>query len=135
MLTFIDDYSKKVWVCLSWNIIMMSLGSLSNGKLWLRSWQKDRSNAWELTVTWNYVGMSSMSCKNEGILRHHIVRHTLEQSGVVEWINETFLRRAWCMLGKKGLHKKRAWTSMKCFLHLWSITQLGYYFPWLLYLI
>ena len=39
----------------------MSLGSSSNGKLWSRSRLENRLSAWELTMTWNFMGKNSMS--------------------------------------------------------------------------
>lgn len=44
-------------------------------------------------------------CKNEGIIRHRTVRHTLQQNGVAERMNRTLLERARCMLLNVGLSK------------------------------
>jgi len=43
--------------------------------------------------------------KNEGIVRHHTVRYTPQQNGVVERMNRTLLERAQCMLSNTGLSK------------------------------
>ncbi|GAA0162316.1 hypothetical protein LIER_18433 [Lithospermum erythrorhizon] len=45
-------------------------------------------------------------CKNEGIARHHTVRHTPQQNGVAVHMNQTLLERARCMLSNAGLERK-----------------------------
>ena len=37
------------------------MGSSNNGNLWLKSKQENRLSTWELTMTYNFVGRSSMS--------------------------------------------------------------------------
>ncbi|KAG9450470.1 hypothetical protein H6P81_010435 [Aristolochia fimbriata] len=57
-------------------------------------------------------------CKDEGIVRHHTVRHTPQQNGVAERMNRNLLERARCMLSNAGLGKD-FWaeaTSMACYL-------------------
>ncbi|GAA0144157.1 transmembrane signal receptor [Lithospermum erythrorhizon] len=49
-------------------------------------------------------------CKNEGIARHHTVRHTPQQNGVAERIYQTLLEMARCMLLNVGLERK-FWTK------------------------
>ena len=44
-------------------------------------------------------------CKNEGIMRHHTIRHTPQQNGVAERMNMTLFERAQCMLSNAGLSK------------------------------
>ncbi|GAA0159881.1 hypothetical protein LIER_16561 [Lithospermum erythrorhizon] len=44
-------------------------------------------------------------CKNEEITRHHTVRHTPKQNGVLEHMNQTLLERARCMLSNDGLER------------------------------
>ncbi|GAA0184262.1 hypothetical protein LIER_31550 [Lithospermum erythrorhizon] len=41
--------------------------------------------------------------KAEGIARHHTVRHTPQQNGVAERMNQTLLERTRCMLSNAGL--------------------------------
>ena len=45
-------------------------------------------------------------CKNEGIVRHHIVKHTPQQNDVVEQMNRTLLEKARCMFLNAGLSKE-----------------------------
>ena len=42
-------------------------------------------------------------CKNEGIVRHHIVIHTPQQNNVVKQMNITLLERVQCMLSNELL--------------------------------
>lgn len=44
-------------------------------------------------------------CKDEGIARHHTVRHTPQQNGVAERMNKTLLERVRCVLSNAGLTK------------------------------
>ena len=44
-------------------------------------------------------------CKNEGIVRHRIVRRKPQQIRVAECVNKTLLERTHCMLSKFGLSK------------------------------
>ncbi|GKV37057.1 hypothetical protein SLEP1_g45126 [Rubroshorea leprosula] len=76
MLTFIYDYSRKVWVY-----------TLKNNGLEYCSGEFDTF------------------CKNNGIVRHHTVKMTPQQNGVAERINRTLLERAQCMLSNVGLSK------------------------------
>ena len=45
-------------------------------------------------------------CKNEGIVRHHIVRHIAQQNGIAKRMNIIFLEEAQCMLSNAGLSKE-----------------------------
>ncbi|GJV12795.1 retrovirus-related pol polyprotein from transposon TNT 1-94 [Tanacetum coccineum] len=44
--------------------------------------------------------------KDEGIIRHFTVRHTPQQNGVAERMNQTLLEKVWCMLSNAGLGKE-----------------------------
>lgn len=44
-------------------------------------------------------------CKDEAVARLHTVRNTPQQNGVAEWINQTLLERARCMLSNAGLQR------------------------------
>ena len=57
-------------------------------------------------------------CKKEGIVRHHTVRHTPQQNGVVKRMNMILMENARCMLSKAQL-LKFFWleaTSTTCYL-------------------
>jgi len=45
-------------------------------------------------------------CKEAGIVRHLTVRHTPQQNGVAERMNQTLLQRARCMRLNAGLSKE-----------------------------
>lgn len=45
-------------------------------------------------------------CRKEGIVRHRTVRHTPQQNGVAERMNQTLVQRARCMRIDAGLSKK-----------------------------
>ena len=49
-------------------------------------------------------------CKDTGIARHHTVRHTLQQNGVAERMNQTLPERARCMLSNAKLDR-RFWAA------------------------
>ncbi|GAA0178173.1 hypothetical protein LIER_29802 [Lithospermum erythrorhizon] len=49
-------------------------------------------------------------CKEEGIIRHHTVRHTPQQNGVAERMNQTRLKKDHCMLSNVGL-TRMFWTE------------------------
>lgn len=52
------------------------------------------------------LGEFDKFCKNEGIMRHHTVRHTPQQNRVAEHMNITLLERARCMLSNAGIKRK-----------------------------
>ncbi|KAG9454463.1 hypothetical protein H6P81_007367 [Aristolochia fimbriata] len=65
-----------------------------------------------------YSGEFNKFCNDEGIVRHHTVRHTPQQNDITERMNRTLLERARCMLSNAGLGKD-FWaeaTSMTCYL-------------------
>ncbi|KAL0411652.1 UNVERIFIED_CONTAM: Retrovirus-related Pol polyprotein from transposon TNT 1-94 [Sesamum latifolium] len=45
-------------------------------------------------------------CKDEGIVRHFTVRHTPQQNGVAERMNQTLLDKVRCMLSNVGLDRR-----------------------------
>lgn len=49
-------------------------------------------------------------CKYQGIARHHTVKYTPQQNGVAEWMNQTLLEKARCMLSNVGL-ARRFWAE------------------------
>ena len=87
MLTFINDYSRKVWA--------YCLKNKSDAFVCFKEWkimvEKQTSESVKVLRTDN--GMEFCSnlfrnfCKSEGILRHLTVRHTPQQNGVAERMN------------------------------------------------
>ncbi|KAG8473450.1 hypothetical protein CXB51_035780 [Gossypium anomalum] len=95
MLTFIDDFSRKVWA---------------------------REKQIKYLRTDNGLEFCSDEfnrlCKSEGIVRHLTVRHTPQQNGVAERMNRTIMEKVRCMLSNSNLPKS-FWAeaaSTACFL-------------------
>ncbi|GKV50375.1 hypothetical protein SLEP1_g57082 [Rubroshorea leprosula] len=105
MLTFIDDYSRKVWV--------YTLKSKSDVFLTFKQWkmliEKQTGKQIKRLRTDNGLeycsGEFDTFCKNNGIVRHCTVRMTPQQNGVAERMNRTLLERARCILSNAGLSK------------------------------
>ena len=102
-LTFIDDYSRKVWVLKSkdeafekfkeWKTMV----TLKTGK---RIKRLRTDNGWEF-VKHEFEKF----CQQEGIIRHKIVVYTPRQNGLAERMNKTILERVRCMLTSANLPK------------------------------
>ncbi|KAG8482894.1 hypothetical protein CXB51_024220 [Gossypium anomalum] len=76
MLTFIDDFSRKVWA--------FFLKQKNNG---LEFCSDEFNRLW----------------KSEGIVRHLTVRHTPQQNGVAERMNKMIMEKFQCMLSNANL--------------------------------
>ena len=94
MLTFIDDYSRKVWVY----ILKHKNDVFGKYKQWKAMIKKQTRKQIECLGTGNDMEFCGKEfnefCKNEGIVRHRIVRHTPEQNGVAKQMNRTLLEKA-----------------------------------------
>ena len=105
MLTFIDDYSRKVWVYFlkHKNDVFLTF------KQWKALIEKQTGKQIKRLRTDNGMefceGDFEEFCKNEGIVRHRTVRMTPQQNGVAERMNRTLLERARCMISNAGLTK------------------------------
>ncbi|XP_047256674.1 uncharacterized protein LOC107851807 isoform X1 [Capsicum annuum] len=103
MLTFIGDYSRKVWVYF--------LKNKSDVFLTFKQWkvliEKQTEKQAKRLRTDNGLEFCNDEfnefCKNEGIARHRIMRMTPQQNGVAERMNRTLLERARCMISNAGL--------------------------------
>ncbi|KAL6337934.1 hypothetical protein AAG906_005399 [Vitis piasezkii] len=82
-VTFIDDFSRKVWVY----------------------FLKAKDEVFGKFKEWKTMDFDEF-CKKEGIVRHRTVRHTPQQNGVAERMNQTLVQRARCMRIDAGLSKK-----------------------------
>ena len=95
MLTFIEDYFRKVWVYIlkhkndvfgkfkEWKVMIKK----QTGKQ-IKRLRIDNGMAF-------YRKEFNEFCKNEGIVRHRTVRHTLQQNGVAKnMIIRTLLEKA-----------------------------------------
>ncbi|KAH9752632.1 hypothetical protein KPL71_014771 [Citrus sinensis] len=75
-VTFVDDFSRRVWVYT----------------------MRAKDDVLEIFVKWKKL--------NEGIKRYFMVRHTPQQNGVAERMNRTLLEKVRCILSNAGLDKK-----------------------------
>ena len=117
-LSMIDDYSRMTWVI----IIKEKSEAFKNFKQWKALVENQTGKKIKRLRTDNGLEFCSKEfdefCKDEGIARHHTVRHTPQQNGVAERMNQTLLERARCMLFNAGL-PRRFWAeavSTACFL-------------------
>ncbi|PPR84446.1 hypothetical protein GOBAR_AA36262 [Gossypium barbadense] len=103
LLTFIDDYSRKVWVY----FLKSKYEVLINFKQFKALIENQTGKKIKRFRTDNGLefcsGEFNEFCKNEGIVRHRTVRRTPQQNGVAERMNRTLLERARCMRSNAGL--------------------------------
>ena len=105
-VTFVDDFSRRVWVYT----------------------MKHRDEVLDIFVKWKKMIETQTGrkikrlrsdnggeyksdpflklCQDEGIVRHFTVRGTPQQNGVAERMNRTLLEKVRCMLSNAGLDKK-----------------------------
>ena len=105
-VTFVDDFSRRVWVStlkskdevfetfLEWKKIV----EIQTGRK-IKVLRYDNGTEYR-------NDQFSIFCKNEGISRHFTVRNTPQQNGVAERMNRTLLEKVRCMLSNAGLGKQ-----------------------------
>jgi len=105
MLTFIDDYSRKVWIY----FLKRKNDVYLTFKQWKVLIEKQTGKQIKRLRTDNGMEFCEREfdefCKNEGIVRHRTVRMTPQQNGVAERMNRTLLERARCLISNAGLTK------------------------------
>ena len=105
MLTFIDDFSRKVWVY----FLKHKSDVFSSFKYWKTMIENQTGKKIKWLRTDNGLEFCSNEfnnyCKEEGIARHRTVTYTPQQNGVAERMNKTLLERVRCMLSDSGLPK------------------------------
>ncbi|KAG8498902.1 hypothetical protein CXB51_005261 [Gossypium anomalum] len=118
MLTFIDDFSRKVWAF----FLKQKSDVFSAFKSWKIMIEKQTGKQIKYLRTDNGLEFCSDEfnrlCKSEGIVRHLTVRHTPQQNGVAERMNRTIMEKVRCMLSNANLPKS-FWAeaaSTACFL-------------------
>ncbi|KAG8481484.1 hypothetical protein CXB51_026330 [Gossypium anomalum] len=118
MLTFIDDFSRKVWAF----FLKQKSDVFSAFKSWKIMIEKQTGKQIKYLRTDNGLEFCSdefnILCKSEGIVRHLTVRHTPQQNGVAERMNRTIMEKVRCMLSNANLPKS-FWAeaaSTACFL-------------------
>lgn len=106
LLTFIDDFSRKIWVY----FLKRNNDVFSTFKKWKALIENQTSKKIKRLRTNSGLefcrGQFNELCENEGIVRHRTVRKTSQQNGVAERMNRTLLERARCMLSNTGLPKE-----------------------------
>ena len=105
-MTVIDDYSRITWL-----FFMKHKGeAFKNFKEWKTLVENQTGKKIKRLRTDNGLEFCSSEfdqfCKDEGIARHHTVRHTPQQNGVAERMNQTLLERARCMLSNAKLDRR-----------------------------
>ena len=103
MLTFVDDFSRKVWVYI--------LKSRDETFACFRQWKAMVETQIERKVkylrsdngTEFCSGEFEKYCRDAGIIRHYTTVGTPQQNGVAERMNRTLLERTRCMLSHAGL--------------------------------
>jgi len=115
MLTFIDDYSRKVWVY----FMKKKSDVFVTFKQWKALVEKQTGKKIKRLRTSNGLefcdGDFNKFCKDEGIVRHLTVRGTPQQNGVAERMNRTLLEKVRCMLSNSGLSND-FWAEAACYL-------------------
>ncbi|KAG8481838.1 hypothetical protein CXB51_027155 [Gossypium anomalum] len=118
MLTFIDDFSRKVWAF----FLKQKSDVFSAFKSWKIMIEKQTGKQIKYLRTDNglefYSDEFNRLCKSEGIMRHLTVRHTPQQNSVAERMNRTIIEKVRCMLSNANLPKS-FWAevaSTACFL-------------------
>ena len=105
-VTFVDDFSRRVWV--------YTLKSKDEVFETFLVWKKmvENQTGRKMKVLRSDNGTEyrndqfSIFCKKEGISRHFTVRDTPQQNGVAERMNRTLLEKVRCMLSNAGLGKQ-----------------------------
>ena len=105
-VTFVDDFSRRVWV-----YMLKSKDEVFETFL---VWKKmvENQTGRKIKVLRSDNGTEYRNdqffyfCKEEGISRHFTVRDTPQQNGVAERMNRTMLEKVRCMLSNAGLGKQ-----------------------------
>ena len=118
LLTFIDDYSRKVWVYFLKNKSAIFV-TFKQWKMLIEKHTGKKIKRFRTDNGLEYcLGEFDEFCKNEGIVRHCTIRGTPQQNGVAERMNRTLLERSCCMLSNYDLSKD-FWAeaiNMACYL-------------------
>ena len=105
-ITFIDDWSRKVWIYL----LKHKNQAFKTFKQWKALVETQTGKQVKVLRTDN--GLEYLSdefnefCKDNGITRHKTVRLTPQQNGLAERMNRTILERVRCMLSNAKLSKQ-----------------------------
>ncbi|KAH9688249.1 Integrase catalytic domain-containing protein [Citrus sinensis] len=105
-ITFVDDFSRRVW--------MYTMRAKDEVLEIFMKWKKlvETQSGRKIKVLRSDNGGKYTSdpflqiCQNEGIKRHFTVRYTAQQNGMAERVNRTLLEKVRCMLSNVGVNKK-----------------------------
>lgn len=104
-LSIVDDFSRKVWVYL----LKSKDEALTKFKIWKTLVENQVDRRVRALRTDNGLEFCNIEfdnyCRDQGILRHRIVRKTPQQNGVAERMNRTLLEKVRCLLFTSGLPK------------------------------
>ncbi|PKU72844.1 Retrovirus-related Pol polyprotein from transposon TNT 1-94 [Dendrobium catenatum] len=104
-LSFIDDYSRKVWIFL----LKSKDETFSKFLEWKSMVENQKNRKLKVLRTDNGLEFCNESfnkfCSDSGIVRHKTVSHTPQQNGLAERMNRTLLDRVRCLLFSSGLSK------------------------------
>ncbi|KAH9781794.1 Integrase catalytic domain-containing protein [Citrus sinensis] len=105
-VTFVDDFSRRVWVY----TMRVKDEVLEIFVKWKKLVETQTSRKIKVLRSDNRDEYTSdpflQVCQNEGIKKCFTVRHTSQQNGVTERMNCTLLENVRCMLSNAGLDKK-----------------------------
>ncbi|KAE8692022.1 hypothetical protein F3Y22_tig00110863pilonHSYRG00024 [Hibiscus syriacus] len=117
-VTFIDDFSRKVWVY----FLKQKSEVFEKFKLWKGEVENQTGRKIKCLRSDNGTEYTDSQflhfCKEHGIKRHFTVRKTLQQNGVVERMNRSLNERSRCLRLNAGL-PKHFWAeavNMACYL-------------------
>ncbi|KAH9687883.1 Integrase catalytic domain-containing protein [Citrus sinensis] len=104
-LSFIDDYSRKVWVY----TLKSKYQVFDKLKEWKILVENQTGKKLKKLRTDNGLEFCNQKfekyCAEEGVMRHRIVRLTPQQNGLAEKMNRTLMERVRCMLVQTNLPK------------------------------
>ena len=106
MITFIDDFSRKVWVY----FLKHKYDALTAFKQWISLAKNQTHRKIKKLRIDNGLEFCNSEfnsfCADHGIARHKTVPGTPQQNGVAERMNHIILERVRCMLSNAGLWDK-----------------------------
>jgi len=102
-MSFIDDYSRRVWVYL----LKHKSDAFETFKDWKTMVENQTGKQIKKLRTYNGLeycaDVFNEFCRKTGIQRHHTVVHTPQQNGLAERFNRTIMERVRCMLNHARL--------------------------------
>ncbi|KAH9793297.1 hypothetical protein KPL71_004477 [Citrus sinensis] len=105
-ITFVDDFSRRVWVY-TMRVKDEVLDIFVKWKKLVETQTGRKIKVLRSNNGGEYTSDPFLQvCQNEGIKRHFTVRHTPQQNGVAKRMNRTLLEKVRCMLSNAGLDKK-----------------------------